>query len=177
MGMLKEAIRRATQIFFGVFFFDFPGINNIRNWLLHFLCCSYGRGNVISQKVMFYVPHGLKKAEVNVGNFVRISEEVSIDCSSKITIEDNVWISERTHIMNHQHIINGDQWKKSKDVEITEGLIIMEDSWIGAGVLILPQVKRIGKGAIVGAGSVVTKDVGDYEIVAGNPAKHIGKRE
>jgi acetyltransferase-like isoleucine patch superfamily enzyme len=48
--------------------------------------------------------------------------------------------------------------------------------WIGDGVLILPSVKEIGNGCIIGAGSVVSKDVKPYSIVVGNPAKHIKYR-
>ena len=55
-------------------------------------------------------------------------------------------------------------------------LIIESDAWIGARSTILPSCKRIGIGAIVGAGAVVTRDVGDFEVVAGNPARKIGQR-
>lgn len=54
-------------------------------------------------------------------------------------------------------------------------IIIGNDVWIGANVLILPGVK-IGDGAVIGAGSVITKSIDDYEIVAGNPAKHVRYR-
>lgn len=54
-------------------------------------------------------------------------------------------------------------------------ITIGNDVWIGMNVLILPGVK-IGDGAVVGANSVVTKPVDDYEIVAGNPARHIKYR-
>lgn len=55
-------------------------------------------------------------------------------------------------------------------------LIVGHDVWIGREVIILPNVNTIGNGAIIGAGSVVTKDVEPYSIVAGNPAKFIRKR-
>lgn len=55
-------------------------------------------------------------------------------------------------------------------------LHICGDVWIGARSIILPGCKRIGHGAIIGAGSVVTKDVPDYAIVGGNPAKIIKYR-
>lgn len=51
-------------------------------------------------------------------------------------------------------------------------IIVNDDAWIGAGAILMPGIK-IGKGAIIGAGSIVTKDVADYVIVAGNPAKVI----
>lgn len=55
-------------------------------------------------------------------------------------------------------------------------LTIGHDVWIGERAIILPSVTSIGNGAIIGAGSIVTKDVEPYSIVAGNPAKKIGKR-
>lgn len=53
---------------------------------------------------------------------------------------------------------------------------IGSDVWIGADALILPGCTRIGTGAVVGAGSVVTKDVTEFSIVVGNPARVIGER-
>lgn len=55
-------------------------------------------------------------------------------------------------------------------------VVIGDDVWIGGRVTILPGV-RIGSGAVIGAGSVVTKDVESYRIVAGNPAREIGRRK
>ena len=54
-------------------------------------------------------------------------------------------------------------------------VLIEDDVWIGARAIILPGL-RIGKGAIVGAGSVVTKDVPPYAICVGNPARVIKSR-
>jgi acetyltransferase-like isoleucine patch superfamily enzyme len=53
-------------------------------------------------------------------------------------------------------------------------VVIKDDAWIGAGAIILPGIE-IGEGAVVGAGAVVTKSVPPYTIVAGCPAKEIGK--
>jgi len=55
---------------------------------------------------------------------------------------------------------------------VVKGVKIKDDVWIGIRVIILPGV-TIGKGSIIGAGSIVTKDVPDYAIVGGNPAKVI----
>ena len=55
-------------------------------------------------------------------------------------------------------------------------IVIEDDVWIGARVIILPGV-RVGKGSIIGAGSVVTHDVAPYSIVGGNPARLIRSRK
>lgn len=55
-------------------------------------------------------------------------------------------------------------------------LTVGHDVWIGEGATILPNVMSIGNGAVIGAGSVVTKNVPPYTIVVGNPAKIIKKR-
>ncbi|MDP6155078.1 MAG: acyltransferase [Candidatus Thermoplasmatota archaeon] len=72
---------------------------------------------------------------------------------------------------------------RRKDVRFTkqgpvEGkpIIIGDDCWIGIRSIIMPGV-TVGKGAVVGAGAVVTKSVQPYKVVAGNPAKIIGERE
>jgi acetyltransferase-like isoleucine patch superfamily enzyme len=59
---------------------------------------------------------------------------------------------------------------------IRPNLHIGNDVWIGENTIILPNVMHIGDGAVIGAGSVVTRDVEEYSIVAGNPAKEIRKR-
>ena len=55
-------------------------------------------------------------------------------------------------------------------------VIIGDDVWIGACAIILPG-RKIGSGSIIGAGAVVTKDVPEYAIVGGNPARIIGWRK
>ena len=56
-------------------------------------------------------------------------------------------------------------------------LTIGNDVWIGARAIVLPGCKKIGNGVIIGAGSVVTKDIPDYAIVGGNPAKVLKMRK
>lgn len=62
-----------------------------------------------------------------------------------------------------------------QDVQRTE-ISIGDDSWIGANAVILPGCRRIGVGAVIGAGSIVTNDVEDFTVVAGNPARPIASR-
>ena len=65
--------------------------------------------------------------------------------------------------------------KKEADIQ-RKGLIIGNDVFVGHNVTIVPSVDKIGDGAVIGAGSVVTRDVPDFAIVAGNPAKVIRYR-
>jgi virginiamycin A acetyltransferase len=55
-------------------------------------------------------------------------------------------------------------------------LVVGNDVWIGCNAIILPAVRQIGDGAVIGAGSIVTKDVPDFAVVAGNPATIIKYR-
>lgn len=64
---------------------------------------------------------------------------------------------------------------KAQDMPRT-GVEICDDAWIGASAVILPGCARIGVGAVVGAGAVLTHDVDDFTIVTGVPAKPRGKR-
>lgn len=176
VNLIRESMNRLLQLIIGMTIFDFPIFLKLRVFLYKLIAKKIGKDCVIGNHVLFYVPHGFNKADIKIGDNVRISYNVQIDCSSPIVIEDEVWISQNTQIFNHRHDIKYVSIKKQQKILRTEGLIIGYDSWIGASAIILPNVKKIGKGAIIGAGTVVTKDVDDYTIVAGNPCHVIGKR-
>ncbi len=85
-----------------------------------------------------------------------------------ITIEDNVQIAANVQVISNNH----DPYDRA--ILLCKPVHIKEGAWIGAGASIMPGV-TIGKYAIVGAASVVTHDVGDYEVAVGSPAKVIKK--
>jgi len=86
----------------------------------------------------------------------------------------------RNHPMDrlstHPFFFNSKLGYVAEDNMKSASLEISHDSWIGANALIAPGCSRIGLGAVVGAGSIVTKNVPDFAVVAGNPARIIRYR-
>lgn len=93
-----------------------------------------------------------------------------VDNQAKIFLGDRVSIAPRVMLLALSHP-NASAIRSSIDTS-KHTITICDDVWIGAGAIILNGI-TIGKGAIVGAGSVVTKNVEPYTIVVGNPAKKI----
>jgi len=93
------------------------------------------------------------------------------DAGGYVKIEDYVFFGHGVKILARGH--NYKVYNKDRQVEIIEKPIhIKEGAWISSGVIILGGV-TIGKNAVVGAGSIVTKNIPNNAIVAGNPAKII----
>lgn len=87
-----------------------------------------------------------------------------------VTIGDRVSIAPRVTIVTSSHPNNS---RIRAFAAVANGPVVIEaDAWIGAGAIILPGV-RIGRGAVVGAGSVVSQDVPPLSVVAGQPARVI----
>ena len=121
-----------------------------------------------------------KGAMFSSGSGIRLGNNsgLGINCSvhGPLTIGENVMMGPDVVILTHTHNIErtdipmGEQGSKIADV------IIGDDVWIGMRSIIMPGVK-IGKGVVIGAGAVVTKDVPDYAVVGGVPAKIIKYRK
>ncbi len=95
-------------------------------------------------------------------------QNVILEIGEYVMMGEEVTILGGGHNTSSLEIPMGRQGDKPKS-----NLTICDDVWIGTRVMILGNVSRIGKGAIIGAGSVVTKSVPDYAVVGGNPAKII----
>jgi len=107
--------------------------------------------------------------DVYIADGLIIVEELSD--RGNVVIGDRVSIAPRVTIITSSHPNNS---KIRSFVPTPRGKVVIEsDAWIGAGAIIMPNI-TIGEGAVVGAGSVVTRDVDKYTIVAGIPARVIG---
>ncbi len=120
---------------------------------------------------------GLKMCGYKVGKHVYIGPDFIVasllgDKGCFLKLGDRVAIGPRVTI-----VLSSDaNWSRlMEQIEPLRSSVILEDDcWIGAGAIILPGI-TIGRGAIVGAGSVVTKDVPAFEVFVGNPANFLKK--
>ena len=111
------------------------------------------------------------------GRDVQINDFVHIGAIESVTIQDNVLIASRVFISDHNHgCYSGSSMHshpESVPIERTlssSPIVIEENVWIGESVSILPGV-RIGKGSIIGANSVVSRNIPQFCIAAGIPAR------
>lgn len=123
-------------------------------------------------------------AETRIGPFVEIQKGAVIGARCKIQshtfIPDGVTIEDEVFI-GHGVMFTNDRWPRAVD---DQGRLIGAEGWnlaptrvgrraaIGSGATLLPVI--VGEGAMIGAGAVVTRDVADFALVAGNPARVIG---
>lgn len=110
---------------------------------------------------------------IQIGNHVGISN-ANITAFNSVTIEDNVMIGSGVKIWDTDfHSINYDNRIANTDI-VSKPILIKRGAFIGACFIILKGV-TIGERAVIGAGSVVTKNVPNDEVWAGNPARFIKK--
>jgi acetyltransferase-like isoleucine patch superfamily enzyme len=115
---------------------------------------------------------------IDYGTNLQLGEGVFINSNCTITDTCFVSIGARTLLAPNMslyaagHPLDPEVRGGMSGPEFGKEIWIEEDCWIGGNVVVLPGV-RIGKGSTVGAGSVVTKDVPPYKVVAGNPARII----
>jgi len=164
-------------------------INRIANWFLDFelmvlRCVGYipfhiirkniyrlfgvkiGRGSTIHMWANFFMPKNIK-----IGNDSIIGNNAFLDGRAPLVIGNHTDIASEVMIYNSEHNINSiDFSAREEKVEIGDYC------FIGPRVIILPGVK-IGKGCVIGAGAVVTKNITDFSVVGGVPAEVIGERK
>lgn len=107
--------------------------------------------------------------KLTFGHNVRVTRNLVIQCANRIIIGNDVLIASNVFITDYNHGLNPETVNYLDNPLDVSSVEIKDGVWIGNNVIILPGVS-IGKKSIVAAGSVVTKSVPDYSMVAGNPA-------
>lgn len=114
--------------------------------------------------------------KITVGNEVLINHNTELEATDgEIVIGNFVLFGMHTKVINSNHIFT--DWKKPIALQgkSQAKIVIEDDVWVGINAIILPNV-TIGRGAVIAAGAVVTKDVEPFAVVGGVPAKIIKYR-
>ena len=149
-------------------------LNRIKFILIKYM--NFKGGNV-------FIAKGSKISSfTQIGDFTRVNGSIVIKGKGRVKIGRLCAIGDGVRIITQNHDIS--QYLLSLNVQKkllgktyihVEDVDISDNVWIGDNVIILPGVK-IAQGAILAAGAIVTKDVNEFEVVGGNPAKVIKKR-
>lgn len=111
---------------------------------------------------------------VRLGSNVYLNQNCTIIDTCLVSIGSRTLVAPNVSFYSGAHPLDPQLRNGTRGPETGKEIHVGEDCWIGGGAIILPGVK-IGRGSTVGAGSVVTKDVPPFHVVAGNPAKIIRK--
>lgn len=130
------------------------------------------RGAIIGKNVILPISLA-RKANKNlmIGDHTSIQTDM-IDMRSPVKIGSHVIIGYGTEIITTSHNIDSPEWEHKH-----YGITIEDYAWIPTKILVLPSCRKIGRGAVIGSGSVVVKDVESMSVVGGNPAKVFKKRK
>ncbi|OGY09582.1 MAG: hypothetical protein A2782_03410 [Candidatus Blackburnbacteria bacterium RIFCSPHIGHO2_01_FULL_43_15b] len=141
-------------------------IRTLRHAIYMLVGVRMGRGSTIHMWTNFFQPKNIE-----IGQDTIVGNNAFLDGRAPLIIGNHTNIAAEVLIYNSEHDVH------SEDFHAIEGPVEIGDYvFIGPRAIILPGVK-IGRGAIVAAGAVVTKSVSDFAIVGGVPAKEIGERK
>jgi len=158
-----------------------PGTASLRRLLSRLLIAfEGGQMRSASLRRLMSEVHGVTVGAHSYGCFDPLRFPAGVTVGRYVSVGPNVAAYRRNHPMDrlslhpyfYRPVLGA---SADADVE-TASLEIAAGSWLGANVLVLPGCRRIGRGAVIAAGAVLTKDVPDYAIVGGNPAKLIRYR-
>ena len=158
-----------------------PGAARCRRMLVRLICRLEG-GEMRSETLRRIMQrcHGVDVGAHSYGCFDPVRFPRGTRVGRYVSVGPGVAAYRRNHPLDrlslHPYFYNPQHGAaRSADVT-TAALEIGADAWLGAHAIILPGCGRIGRGAVVAAGSVVTRDVPDYSLVAGNPARVVRYR-
>lgn len=169
--IIKKVIQRlqAINLEFEVYILHIVGCipsHHIRRFFYRLGGVRIGKGSTLHMGARFYNPRN-----ITVGKDSILGEGIVLDGRDKLTIGNHVDIASEVMIYNAEHDIENPSFKA-----VSAPTVIHDYVFIGSRAIILPGV-TIEKGAVVAAGAVVTRDVKEFQIVGGVPAKLIGTRK
>nr|WP_082409672.1 putative colanic acid biosynthesis acetyltransferase [Methylomonas koyamae] len=141
-------------------------LNSWRIFLLKLFGAKLGVGNRVSPSCFVWAPWNLE-----MGDYSVLADDVDCYNMARIKLGSKVAISQRTYLCTGTHDISS----LTRPL-VTKPISIGDHVWVCAEAFVSPGVK-IGNGAVVAARSVVTKDVAEWSVVAGNPAVFIKPRK
>jgi acetyltransferase-like isoleucine patch superfamily enzyme len=115
-------------------------------------------------------------AHIEFGDFVSTGSNCYFTTKSFIKIGSNVSIGPNSYFMAGTHEIQSVDTPVIKQKRVSKGIVVEDNVWIGASVLVLDGV-TIGRDSIIGAGSIVNRDIPDYSLAVGAPARVIKNRK
>lgn len=151
---------------FLIYILSFIPSHFIRRFVYRVGGIKIGRGSSIHMGVKLY-----DTKNIVIGNDSIIGEGCVLDGRDELKIDNHVALASEVMIYNSQHDTSDENF-----TAVNKPVHIEDYVFIGPRVIILPGV-TIGKGSIIAAGAVVTKDVDPYSICAGVPAQKIGERK
>ena len=145
------------------------GARHIRAYICKRLFKQFGKGVNIEPKVLFF---NLQNSEIGDNSGIGLGSQIGT-----VKIGKNVMMGPEVVVLSLDHRYDDPKISMIFQGNREDRLVTIEDdTWIGTRAIILPGV-CIGHGSIVGAGSVVTKNIKPYSIVGGNPAQLIKMRK
>lgn len=155
--------------------FDLPVLRTLKNKVYERYWDAAGIR--VLANVMIANSHPNPESGIRFGHGIELGSFVHLDYSGGLYIGNNVTISEGAKIYTHNHTVDKANIHWREQPIRFSALRIEDDVWIGTNSVILESCNTIGRGAIVGAGAVVTKDVPPYAVVVGNPARVVKYRD
>jgi len=179
MSFSAKVIRRISTVWLELvtgllwWFVGYIPFHHVRRFFYRLSGVKIGQGSSVHMMARIYDPRHL-----SIGSDTIIGEKATLDgrrqlpdSVGELVIGDHVDIASEVMIWTSQHLINDPTFAAEETKTVIEDYV-----FIGPRAILLPGI-TVGKGAIIAAGAVVTKDVEPFAIVAGVPAKKIGERQ
>jgi maltose O-acetyltransferase len=169
---MKLLVVRALQYLTNYLVNRIPSRRVRHLWYRHILGVQLGDGSAIYLGcfLWFNGPGQMRRGGLRIGERCHINRNCCLDARASLTIGNHVSVSPDVTVLTTQHLYDDPTF-----AVVSRPVVIEDYVWIGTRAMVMPGV-TIGRGAVVAAGAVVTKDVAPLEVVGGVPARYIGRR-